>query len=145
MEKRFKNWVPPTFDEHGMTRWNWMCQHPENLKMGKYVDIGAFSYLNAKHGITIEDWVQLGSHCSVYSLSTIDNKHGTVTLKRNCRIGTHSSVMPGVTIGENSVIGAYSFVTSSIPKNTLAVGVPAKAKRPLTAQEIKDLLNEAIE
>lgn len=32
---RFKNWKPPEFDEKGITRWNWMCQYPENLKLGK--------------------------------------------------------------------------------------------------------------
>jgi len=145
MEKRFKNWVPPTFDAQGMTPWNWKCQHPGHLTLGKYVDIGAFSYLNAKYGITIQDWVQLGSHCSVYTVSTIDDKQGTVTLMRNCRIGTHSSVMPGVTVGENTLIGAYSFVTSNIPKNTLAFGIPAKVRRPLTKEEIEKLTSEAIE
>jgi acetyltransferase-like isoleucine patch superfamily enzyme len=48
-------------------------------------------------------------------------------LKKNCKIGTHSVVMPGVTIGENSIIGAFSFVKSDIPANVVAVGVPAKA------------------
>ena len=39
--------------------------------------------------------------------------------------------MPGVTIGENSVIGAYSFVTSNVPANELWVGIPAKHKSKL--------------
>ena len=34
--------------------------------------------------------------------------------------------MPGVTVGENSIIGAFSFVNKDIPENTIAVGVPAK-------------------
>ncbi|MCD6109006.1 MAG: acyltransferase, partial [Thermoplasmata archaeon] len=72
--KRFKNWQPPTFDEKCMTKWNWMCQYHENLKLGKYVDIGAFTYINARYGVEIEDNVQIGSHCSIYSHSTIDNK-----------------------------------------------------------------------
>ena len=37
--------------------------------------------------------------------------------------------MPGVTIGKNSVIGAYSFVNQNIPDNTIAYGVPVKIKR----------------
>lgn len=36
------------------------------------------------------------------------------------------SVLPGVTIGENSIIGANSVVTKSIPANSIAVGIPAK-------------------
>ena len=60
--------------EHGVpTKWGWMVQHPENLKLGKYTDIGAFTYINAKHGVELQERVQLGSHCSIYSLSTIDN------------------------------------------------------------------------
>ena len=77
----------------------------------------------------VEDFVQIGSHCSIYSLSTIDGKQGPVVLKKNCRIGSHSVVMPGVTIGENAVVGAFSFVTADVPGNAVAYGVPAKAVR----------------
>ena len=102
-----------------------------NLTLGKRTDIGAFTYINAKHGVVIEDEVQIGSHCSIYSVSTIDNKQGTVTLKKNCKIGSHSVIMPGVTVGENSVIGACSFVNKDIPANSVAYGVPAKVIRSL--------------
>ncbi len=135
MSERFKKWEPPTFDERGMTRWNWMVQHPENLVLGKYVDIGAFTYINAKFGVEIEDYVQIGSHCSIYSISTIDGKAGKVTIKRGARIGTHSVVMPGVTIGENSIIGAFSFVNKDVPDNVLAFGIPVRVIRPLTEGE----------
>jgi acetyltransferase-like isoleucine patch superfamily enzyme len=134
-EKRFKKWEPPAFDKNDTTKWNWMCQHHKNLKLGNYVDIGAFTYINAKKGVIIEDYVQIGSHCSLYTLSTIDNKQGKIILKRNCRIGTHSVIMPGVTIGKNTVIGAFSFVNTDIPENTIAYGVPAKIKRKLTKKE----------
>ncbi len=138
-KNRFKRWKPPTFDKDDTTQWNWMCQHHKNLKLGFGVDIGAFTYINAKKGVIIEDFVQIGSHCSLYSLSTIDNKEGKILLKRNCRIGTHSVIMPGVTIGKNTVIGAFSFVNTDIPDNTLAYGVPAQTKRKLTQKEIKKL------
>ena len=75
-EKRLKNWKYPKFDKNDMTQWNWMCQHHENLKLEKYVDIGAFTYINAKYGVHIKKNVQIGSHCSIYSISTIDNKKG---------------------------------------------------------------------
>lgn len=129
MNQRFKNWTYPTFNKTGMTQWNWMCQHHENLELGKDVDIGAFTYINAKFGVKIEDFVQIGSHCSIYSISTIDKKEGKITLKKNCRIGTHSTIMPGVTIGENAVIGAYSFVNKDIPDDMIAYGVPVKLIR----------------
>ena len=101
-------------------------QYKKNLKLGYKTDIGAFTYINAKNGVIIEDYVQIGSHCSIYSVSTIDNKEGTVTLKRNCKIGSHSIIMPGVTVGENSVIGAHSFVNRDIPKNSIGYGIPIK-------------------
>ncbi len=129
VEKRFEKWSYPKFDKKNMTRWNWMCQHHENLKLGKNVDIGAFTYINAKYGVTMHDNVQIGSHCSIYTISTIDNKKGPVVLEENSCIGTHSVVMPGVTVGKNAVIGAFSFVNKSIPENSVAYGVPVKISR----------------
>lgn len=117
--------------------YNWVVQNKENLTLGAYTDIGAFTYINAKQGITIEEYVQIGSHCSLYSVSTIDNKEGPIILKKNCRIGTHSVIMPGVTIGENSIIGAFSFVNTSIPSDVIAFGVPAKILRKLSDEEKK--------
>ncbi len=128
---RFDAWQPPQIEDGKLTKWNWLVQNVVNLTLGKKTDIGAFTYINAKHGVVIEDEVQIGSHCSIYSVSTIDNKQGTVTLKKNCKIGSHSVVMPGVTIGENSVIGACSFVNKDIPANSVAYGVPAKVVRSL--------------
>ncbi|NJE05559.1 acyltransferase [Thermococcus sp. M36] len=139
---RFKEWIPPKIEHGTLTKWNWMVQYPEGLKLGKYTDIGAFTYINAKYGVIIEDYVQIGSHCSIYSESTIDGKKGKVVIKRNARIGSHSVIMPGVTIGENSIIGAFSFVNKDIPDNVIAFGVPAKVFRKLTEEEIKKLMEE---
>src|SRR5919106_5011767 len=121
---RFQKWIPPVIREGRLTKWNWMVQHSKNLKLGKKTDIGAFTYLNAKYGVEIQDEVQIGSHCSIYTVSTIDDKHGKITIKRNARIGSHSVIMPGVTVGENSIIGAFSFVNKDIPNNVIALGVP---------------------
>jgi len=108
-----------------------MVQHPENLKLGIETDIGAFTYINAKYGVTIEDRVQIGSHCSIYSESTIDNRKGPVKIGRNACIGSHSMIMPSVEIGENSIIGAFSFVNRDIPPHTLAYGIPVRVIRKL--------------
>ncbi len=139
---RFKNWKFPQIEHNKLTEYNWLVQYPENLKLGKYTDIGAFTYINAKYGVIIEDYVQIGSHSSIYSVSTIDNKKGKVIIRRNVRIGSHSVIMPGVEIGENSIIGAFSFVNKSIPPNSLAYGIPVKVIRKLTEEEIKKLLEE---
>tara|TARA_Y100000034_G_C6793535_1_gene355443 strand:- start:411 stop:842 length:432 start_codon:yes stop_codon:yes gene_type:complete len=126
-----KNWKPPIIKDREMTKWGWMVIGLENLELGKYTDIGAFTLINSSEGVVIGEGVELGSHCSVYSVSTIDNKKGKVILKKGCKIGTHSTIMPNVTIGENSIIGAYSFVTKNIPDNVIAYGVPAKIEKIL--------------
>lgn len=134
---RFKNWHSPKITEGKLTKYFWLVQHKKNLRLGKFTDIGAFTYINAKKNIVIEDYVQIGSHCSLYSLSTIDNKEGEIVLKKSCRIGSHSVIMPGVTIGENSLIGAFSLVNIDIPANTLAYGIPIKIIRKLHQDEQK--------
>lgn len=124
---RFSGWQYPVIEDGRPTKYNWVVQHKENFKLGYKTDIGAFTYINAKNGVIMEDYVQLGSHCSVYSVSTIDDKSGPVMFKRNCRIGSHSTIMPGVTVGENAVVGAHSFVNQDVPAGTFVAGVPAKA------------------
>lgn len=136
-KRRFKSWEKPKIEEGKLTKYNWLVQNKENLKLGCKTDIGAFTYINAKNGVIIEDCVQVGSHCSIYSVSTIDQKKGRVNLKKNCKIGSHSLVMPGVIVGENSIIGAFSFVNKDIPKDTLAFGIPVKIIRKLSKKELK--------
>jgi len=131
MTERFKEWKKPEIEEGKLTKWNWVVQNRDGLKLGEKTDIGAFTYINAKYGVEVQDLVQIGSHCSIYSVSTIDNKKGKVTLKRNCKIGSHSVIMPGITIGENSIVGAFSFVNKDVPDNVVVVGVPAKIIKKL--------------
>jgi len=130
-EDRFDNWQFPEIIDGVPTKYNWVVQNKEGLELGYKSDIGAFSYINAKYGVRIEEFVQLGSHCSLYSLSTIDDKKGKIHLKRNSRVGSHSTILPGVTIGENSIVGAHSLVIEDIPDNVIAFGVPAKVIRSL--------------
>ncbi len=130
-DARFEDWQPPEIKDGFLTKYNWMVQNSAGLELGYKTDIGAFTYINARFGVVLEDEVQVGSHCSIYSVSTIDDKQGKVVLKKNCKVGSHSTVMPGVTIGENAIVGAHSFVTCDIPDNCVAVGVPAKVVREL--------------
>lgn len=123
---RFKEWKQPEIKNGKLTKWNWVVQNKKGLKLGKDTDIGAFTYINACYGVEINDSVQIGSHCSIYSISTIDNKKGKVLIKKNAKIGSHCVIMPGTIVGENSVIGAFSFVNRNIPDNVIAMGVPAK-------------------
>jgi len=128
---RFIDWKYPVIEDGKPTKYNWVVQNLDGFKLGFKTDIGAFSYINAKKGVTIEDEVQIGSHCSIYSISTIDDTAGEVVLKENCKIGSHSTILPGVTIGINSIIGAHSLVNRDIPNDVIAFGVPAKIVRKI--------------
>ena len=134
MKDRFKEWEYPKIEEGKLTKYNWMVQNKDGLKLGYKTDVGAFTYINAKNGVIIEDFVQIGSHCSLYSVSTIDNKEGQIILKKNCKIGSHSVIMPGVTIGENAIIGAFSFVNRDVPNNIVVAGVPFKVIKELKGE-----------
>jgi acetyltransferase-like isoleucine patch superfamily enzyme len=89
-------------------------------------------------GIIIEDDVLMGSGVHLYvnnhrfdspDIPIIDQGHYVsqeVVLKKGCWLGANVIVLPGVTIGENSVVGAGSLVTKSIPPKVLAAGNPAR-------------------
>lgn len=94
-------------------------------------------------GITIEDDVMMGSGVHLYvnnhrfdspDIPIIDQGHYVsepVLLKKGCWLGANVIVLPGVTIGENSVVGAGSLVTKSIPAGVLAAGNPARVIRSI--------------
>ena len=68
-----------------------------------------------------------------------------VVIKRGARISINVTILPGVTIGENAVVGAGAVVTKDVPDNCLAVGVPAKPVKmliPITAQQAPLIIQE---
>jgi acetyltransferase-like isoleucine patch superfamily enzyme len=131
MTDRFDKWEYPEIIDGRPTRYHWIVQGVDGFTLGYKTDIGAFCYIQAKEGVVIEDFVQVGSHCAIYSVSTIDGKKGRVVLKENCRIGSHTTILPGVIIGKNAIIGAHSLVNRDVPDNVLAFGVPVQIIRPL--------------
>jgi len=130
---RFSRWKAPHLRKDGSTIYGWQVhpKHRGKLVLGRNSDIGFGTYIQPQFGVEIGEDVQIGSHCAIYSISTIDNKRGKVTIGKGAKIGTHSSIMPGVTIGPKATIGAYSFVTKDIPARALAYGIPARV-RPRT-------------
>ncbi len=124
-----KNWKQPEIVHMKTTEWGWVVAHPDLFKLGKYTDIGYGTYINAKHGVVIEDDVQIGSHVSIYSENSIDDTWGLVVLRDGCMIGSHSIILPGVCIGIDAKVGAFSLVKEDIPSNALAFGIPANVKK----------------
>ena len=122
-------WIKPIYDENGMTQWYWRVIRVENFKLGERVEIGSFTIIDAKEGVTIEDNVKIGWSCSILSNSTIDNKKGKIILKKDCKIGANSVILPGIIVGENATVGANSLVNKNIPSNETWVGTPARKIR----------------
>ena len=122
-------WTKPIYDENGMTQWYWRVIRVENFKLGERVEIGSFTIIDAKEGVTIEDNVKIGWSCSILSNSTIDNKKGKIILKKNSKIGANSVILPGIIVGENATVGANSLVNKNIPSNETWVGTPARKIR----------------
>lgn len=120
------SWKYPEMKDGIPTKYSWVVYGVNNLKLGYKTDIGAFTYINAKFGVVIEDYVQIGPHCSIITDSSIDNKSGPIIFKEGCKIGGHSLIMPNTIIGRNSIVGAFSFVNSNVPDNKLAYGIPIK-------------------
>jgi len=119
-------WVAPIYNEFGITQWGWRVNHRENLKMSGNVRVGSFTIIDATYGVEIEDDVIIGYGCVIMSLSRIDNRHGRVILKKGCKVGSQAIIIPGVTIGENAIVGSNSFVNRNIPAGQVWYGTPAK-------------------
>ena len=119
---RFNNWTKPVFDEDGWAypnffsrmreknKYGWRCQYSDNLKLGKNVDIGCFTYMNARYGIKIGDNVQIGAHCAIYSDNTENNTQGKVIIGENSLIGSYTLILPNAIIKPNSKIKARSIL-----------------------------------
>lgn len=112
---------------------------PFNTDFGRNIRIGNGVFINKScmfvdlGGIELEDNVLIGPEVKILSVNhPLDpkNRRGvilkSVKIIRNAWIGAGVTVCPGVTIGENSVIGAGSVVTKDVPSNTVYAGVPAK-------------------
>jgi len=104
-----------------------------SIRLGKNVFINhACSFLDIG-GITIEDDVQIGPRVNLTSenhpLDPNDRKTlipKSIIIKRNAWIGAAATILPGVTVGENSIVAAGAVVSRDVPPNTIVAGIPAK-------------------
>jgi maltose O-acetyltransferase len=108
-----------------------------------HLSIGHDVYMNA--GASIEVWreIMIGSNVLMGPFASIidDDRHevepgtarhkGPTIVGNNVWLGRNAVVLPGVTIGDGSVIGANSVVTRDIPPNSFAAGAPARVLRKL--------------
>ncbi len=112
----------------------------KNVRIGKNCKISTHTFIC--EGVTIEDNVFIG-----HNVTFINDKYPCAVnpkgepqteedweviptlVKRGASIGSSSTILCGITIGENALIGAGSVVTKDVPDNALVVGVPAKMAR----------------
>lgn len=100
----------------------------EGVSIGDNCKIRPFVFIPT--GVTIEDNVFIAPHVT-FTNDKYPQAHGDWKLLRThvksfASIGGGSTINPGVTIGENALIGAGSVVTKSVPDNAIAYGNPAR-------------------
>ena len=114
----------------------------KNASVGKHCKISSHTFIC--EGVHIEDNVFIG-----HNVTFINDKYPRATnvdgsmqtdsdwkvvethIKKGASIGSSSTILCGVTIGENAIVGAGAVVTKDVPPNSIAVGVPAKVIRKL--------------
>ena len=107
--------------------------------IGDCVLVSPGSRISASDAIEIGDGSMLANGCyitdsdwhDVYDRSARDPRVTPVQIGRNVWLGDHATVLKGVTIGDNAVIGAGAVVTRDIPPNAIAAGNPARVVREL--------------
>jgi acetyltransferase-like isoleucine patch superfamily enzyme len=134
------------------------CEIGDDSKIGTFVEIQKGAKIGSRckisshsficEGVTIEDEVFVGHNVTFTndlfpratrtdgSLQTdADWKCVPTLIKRGASIGSSATILCGVTIGENAMVGAGAVVTKDVPPNTLVVGNPARALRKLNSNQ----------
>jgi galactoside O-acetyltransferase len=122
------------------------------IAVGRYVHIACYCSLIGDERIELEDFSGLSSRVAVYSSSddfsgrglahpTVPEDlrrvvHAPVSLRRHALVGAGSVILPGVTLGKGSSVGALSLVRGDLEEFWMYAGIPARKLRPRS----KDLL-----
>ncbi len=118
------------------------CEIRKTVRVGKNCKIQAFVFI--PEGVTIEDNVFIGPHvCFINDkIPRATDRDGNLldesgwecvqtTVKKGASIGANATILCGVTIGENSIVGAGSVVTKDVPKDVIVAGNPARIIKTL--------------
>ena len=120
------------------------------ITLGDNVVLAPYSRIGCVNGVEIGDWTTTRQHVYItdhthgdvsYEQLSLPPRHrplyskGPVKIGAYVHIGENSCIMPGVTIGDHSVIGAGSIVTHDIPPYSVAAGNPAKVLKTITHEQ----------
>lgn len=108
-----------------------------DITLGDFANISTYCNISSNSKITIGEKTLIAPFCSIFATShnidTLEKSvldHGWtskgVVIGSGCWLGANVSVLDGVTIGNNTVVGAGGVVRTDLPENVIAVGVPAK-------------------
>lgn len=121
---------------------NFRCEFGRNIHVGDNFYANYDCTILDGAPVTIGDGVLFGPKVGLYTSNHLfdprERQSGGCIAKpikvgNHCWLGANVSVTPGVTIGDNTIIGAGSVVTHDLPANVIAAGSPAKVIRPITA------------
>ena len=133
------------------------------IHLGSYIHIACYTALFGNAGIFIGDFAGISSRCAIYTYSDdysgltltgplvpdeykTHSRVGPVTIGRHVIVGASSTILPGLTIGEGTAVGAHSLVSKSLDPWGVFVGVPARfvkaRKKDLLLQEQQLLAKE---
>lgn len=122
--------LPPFYTDFG-----------RNIEIGKNVFINHCCEFMDRGGITIEDDVLIGPKVNLITINhEIDPYKRQITtckpiiIEKRVWIGANATIMPGITVGENSIVSAGAVVTRDVESNTIVGGVPAKFIRKIEAE-----------
>jgi len=123
---------------------SFMCFPPFYTDFGKNITIGKNVFLNTgcsfqdRGGISIGDGSMIGMNVTIATLNhglPLETRNTTypspVIIGKNVWIGSNATILPGVTIEDNSVVAAGAVVTKDVSENTVVAGVPAKAVKKI--------------
>ena len=125
----------------------------KNITVGKNVFINACCHFQDHGGVTLDDGCQIGHNVVFATLNhgfAPEDRSTTypapIVLKKNVWVGSNATILSGVTIGENAIVGAGSVVTKDVPDNAIVGSVPAKVIKyiqypvtPITTSGISDI------